>query len=435
MTTNKTVVWIAWSLVTVISSGYLAYRLLVADDSSIFLLGETTHGHHQIELACDSCHTSAFGGTELLQNACMDCHGAALRAANDTHPRSKFTDPRNADRLDDVDARLCIACHREHKPAMTGAMGVTLPGDFCFHCHQDIAETRPTHQGMGFETCTDAGCHNYHDNRALYEDFLLIHAEAPDFLADAGVLPRASPLAAAASAPLTAADQDAPAEVGVGAHVLDEWARSLHAVNGVNCSDCHSATDGAWVQAPDHSVCADCHNSEVEGFLAGMHGMRLNVGLSAMRPELARRPMRGDAHGLELGCTSCHGEHGFDTVTAAVDACLGCHADEHSLAYLDSPHHRLWQLAAAGDAAPGSGVSCATCHMPREQHRLDGKDVVLVQHNQNSNLRPVEKMARSVCMSCHGLGFTLDALADPALRANNFRGHPAVQIPGIRMAT
>ena len=32
---------------------------------------------------------------------------------------------------------------------------------------------------MGFETCASAGCHNFHDNRALYEDFLIKHANTP----------------------------------------------------------------------------------------------------------------------------------------------------------------------------------------------------------------------------------------------------------------
>ena len=47
-----------------------------------------------------------------------------------------------------------------------------------------------------------------------------------------------------------------------------------------------------------------------------------------------------------------------------------------------------------------------------------------VQHNQNANLRPNEKMIRSVCLNCHGLEFTLDALADAALVRTNFNGRP-----------
>jgi mono/diheme cytochrome c family protein len=58
-----------------------------------------------------------------------------------------------------------------------------------------------------------------------------------------------------------------------------------------------------------------------------------------------------------------------------------------------------------------------------------------VQHNQNANLRPNEKMIRTVCSACHGLGFSLDALADRSLVASNFRGKPLRSVAGIDMAT
>jgi hypothetical protein len=85
-------------------------------------------------------------------------------------------------------------------------------------------------------------------------------------------------------------------------------------------------------------------------------------------------------------------------------------------------------------APRNSGVSCATCHLPREIQRQDGKDIVRVQHNQNINLRPRDKMVRSVCLNCHGLGFSLDALADTALVARNFAGSPARHVPSLDMA-
>jgi hypothetical protein len=33
------------------------------------LPGQTTHAHHQIELACAACHSDAFGQGKVLQNA------------------------------------------------------------------------------------------------------------------------------------------------------------------------------------------------------------------------------------------------------------------------------------------------------------------------------------------------------------------------------
>lgn len=79
-------------------------------------------------------------------------------------------------------------------------------------------------------------------------------------------------------------------------------------------------------------------------------------------------------------------------------------------------------------------VSCATCHLPRETRRVKGHEKVWVNHNQNHNLRPNEKMIRSVCMDCHGLGFAIDALADQDLIQRNFTGRPAERIPSIEMA-
>lgn len=83
----------------------------------------------------------------------------------------------------------------------------------------------------------------------------------------------------------------------------------------------------------------------------------------------------------------------------------------------------------------GSGVSCATCHMPRVA--VDVNDWLrrtVVQHNQNANLVPNEKMIRSSCLNCHGLPFAIDSLADQELINNNFRGKPQVHIESVDLA-
>jgi hypothetical protein len=66
---------------------------------------------------------------------------------------------------------------------------------------------------------------------------------------------------------------------------------------------------------------------------------------------------------------------------------------------------------------------------------VPGMDVkrVLVQHNQNDNLRPNEKMLRPVCLNCHGLGFATNALADSKLVKGNFAGQPGVHIRSLDM--
>jgi formate-dependent nitrite reductase cytochrome c552 subunit len=188
-----------------------------------------------------------------------------------------------------------------------------------------------------------------------------------------------------------------------------------------------------WTDRPGIEGCRDCHGREVAGWLRGKHGMRVAAELTAMRPELARSAMRKIAHGRELGCTSCHGAHAFDRRRAAVEACLECHDDPHSLAYLDSSHYDRWKLEKTGTGGEGSGVSCATCHLPRVRAMNSDRPGVAVEHNQNAALRPIETMVRPVCQKCHGLGFSLAAMAEPGLARKNFRRAPQARARSLEM--
>lgn len=420
--------WLGWGALTMAAGAYLAVALTTeyVGSKAMFLPGATTAGHYQIELSCSSCHTP-FGG--VASEACVRCHGEELAAVDDSHPKTKFTDPRNAALASRLDATECVTCHREHDPESTRAMGVTLPDDFCVTCHAEVGVDRPTHAGLAFGTCASAGCHNYHDNTALYEDFLVAHANEPATLDQPRVRPRQplTPVRASLAA-------DAPAGLDRRAADMASWERTSHARAGVNCSGCH-AGDGRWIDDPGPEACAACHARERDGFFGGRHGMRLARGLPPMTPALARHPMTRASAAHELSCSSCHTDHDFETRRAAVDACLRCHDDGHSRAYTGSPHFALWTEELAGRAPAGSGVSCATCHLPRLARREDGAERVVVEHNQNANLRPNEKMVRTVCLHCHGLGFSIDALADPALIAANFTGNPLRRVAGIAMAT
>lgn len=427
--------WISWLVLTIAGATTLFVALpgdsTASSLSTVFLPGQTTHGHHQIEMKCAACHLPDGGVTD---QSCIDCHGGELKQARDTHPASKFHDPTKAPLLLKIDAQNCLSCHVEHEEELTHPMGVTVPEDYCYHCHEDVAKDRPSHAGLAFNSCANAGCHNYHDNRALYENFLRKHAGEANVLAEPrNPLRRVQQWLSADSAPrtpLTAQQADAPAEHTT-AELTAAWANSAHAAAAVNCSGCHSSDDaatssGSWVAVPDHESCAGCHDGQVDGFLVGRHGMRLGAGLSPMTPELARLPMHVDAAHRQLDCAACHDPHQPDMAFAAYDACISCHDDSHSRSYTESGHYALWQQEQAGQGAPGSGVSCATCHMPRDE---DGH----VQHNQNDNLRPAEKMARSVCMNCHGLQFTLDALADPHLKDNCYSGPAASKVKSLDM--
>jgi formate-dependent nitrite reductase cytochrome c552 subunit len=400
-------------LTMALATAALAYSL-TGRTRSIYLPGPTTAGHYQIEMACDDCHSDVFSDAKTLQAACVRCHGEELEVAIDTHPEAKFTDPRNADRVAQLDARTCVTCHREHRPELVSTMGLSLPTDYCYRCHEGIAKERPSHQDMPFDTCANASCHNFHDNRALYEDFLARHLDDPDHVIDGKVLALAAPDRAKA---LKASDAVVPAGVPLDPNVVRDWAETAHAAGGVDCNDCHTpkkAKGTSWTDAVDDDRCGACHEQEKKGFLSGRHGMKAAAGLGPMRVADARLPMKQAARDRSLGCTSCHGAHRFDTRRAAVDACLECHAARHSESYTKTEHASRWRE----DPSGRSGASCATCHLPRQEH---GKKTVVV-HNQNDTLRPNEKMVRPICSSCHGVGFSLAALASTRLVDNNFNG-------------
>jgi len=441
---NNRIYWIVWLLLSSLLGAWLAHAMLNENaDKQIFMPGELSPGHHQLADACGACHIDAFGGGEVLQRACVDCHGEDRVKPFDSHPAKKFKDPRNADLLASIDALQCIGCHEEHKPEITAKDGLTQPLDLCFHCHQEIAEDRPSHQGMGFDTCKDSGCHNYHNNRALYTDFLIKHLDE-DPLLDQGVLPSkefASLLEEIIEYPreeypvvrLDEDDIDASERRAFDQDISTEWLETAHARSGVNCSACHmqardKAQEPSWNDHPDHTVCENCHSVEVSRFFKGKHGMRLQQGLSPMTPDQAVLPMKQEARHTSLTCTSCHGSHRFDVKKAAVEACLECHDDKHSLAYEASPHYRLWQQELLAKAETGTGVSCASCHMPRVSRDVsEWMSRIVVDHNQSANLSPNSKMIRSSCLHCHGLEYSLSALADQSLIENNFSGAPAGQ--------
>ena len=141
----------------------------------------------------------------------------------------------------------------------------------------------------------------------------------------------------------------------------------------------------------------------------------------------ARLPMKADAVQRSLHCGSCHRPHSTDTRHAAVDACSTCHDDSHTRRYFESEHYARWREELAGTAPAGAGVSCATCHMTKTERRGS----VITSHNQNDNLRPNEKMIRSVCLDCHSLQFSLDALADLHLIETNFTDKPEIHVESI----
>src|SRR5262249_9416105 len=153
-------------------------------DRRMHLPGDTSDGHYQIEMTCNQCHTP-FGGVK--NDACNKCHAEALAAENNTHPVEKFADPRNADQVKGLDATECVTCHREHAPDRPTPGGGPIAADFCTKCHNAAPDpkARTPHKDLAPPSCVNRGCHNFHDNRALYEDFLTKHLDEPTELAKA----------------------------------------------------------------------------------------------------------------------------------------------------------------------------------------------------------------------------------------------------------
>lgn len=451
----KLLLWLGWAVLTITLLSFFAYKLFLSEDKSNFIVGPATHGHYQIEMACETCHTDSFGGPEILQSACENCHADELTAARDDHPKKKFTNPRNAELLNQIDARQCISCHSEHQKEQTREMGLTIAEDFCYHCHQEVGDNRPSHKDLAFDTCQSAGCHNFHDNRALYENFLVDNANQPwlkqiSLLKEANFSHHKAPKPKAEQLADSVAQNLISEKVSNHPDIHQQWSMSAHAGVQVQCTSCHLSQSDAtekpatWVEKPGIESCESCHSQEVAGFTAGKHGMRLSSQLSKtltpMTPELARLDFHQQAKHQELSCNSCHNVHELNTQVAATESCLSCHAGEHSLAYNDSPHAALWNAELSGEAEQGTGVTCATCHMPRtEGSRFVDKDrtikEVSVQHNQNATLRPNEKMIRPVCMQCHSLEFSIDSLADETLIKNNFSSKPEKHVESIDWAT
>ncbi len=440
--------WILWITVSAAGGLFVMAIIVYGGNRAFLLIGRTTDGHHQIELACDACHTSVFGGPRFCKMPVSTATAPSSRASNDSHPLSKFTDPRNADRIVGLDARYCVTCHQEHRPGITHAMGVTLPDDYCFHCHSDIAKDRPSHAGLKFTTCNSAGCHNFHDNRALYDRFLIQHAGEPDDLKvqKVALLDFLNKPSAPADGqpiklpkPLHAGDADAPPDHRGEANVIAEWSMDAHSRAGVNCSGCHTkkAEPNIWIASPGIETCKSCHANQAKTFTEGRHGMRLREGLLASRdgpfglfkasklppmtPAQARLPMKADAAHKTLECNTCHSAHQYDLARAQVTACAGCHDDPHTRAYFASPHYDLFKKEAAGTLPRGSGVSCATCHMPVIETQDEyGTKTIFVTHNQNDNLLPNEKMVRSVCANCHGLAIHTRRTRRPQIARQQF---------------
>lgn len=212
--------------------------------------------------------------------------------------------------------------------------------------------------------------------------------------------------------------------------INQQWQDSAHALAEVNCSSCHlEEKTQKFVAQPTLESCRSCHEEHVETFLLGKHGIRTLEGLSPLTPKMAELPMKESAKNTEMNCNTCHNVHTVNTHMAAVDSCLSCHNDTHSLNYKNSQHAQLF--AAEGNLPRPSpkSVTCSACHLPRQQQN----GTVFVNHNNTYTLLPRDRMVKEVCINCHGVEYAYESIFDDALVENNFAAAPTQDMETFEM--
>ncbi|MGK7876211.1 MAG: cytochrome c3 family protein [Xenococcaceae cyanobacterium] len=208
------------------------------------------------------------------------------------------------------------------------------------------------------------------------------------------------------------------------------WQKSAHALAEVNCSSCHQDSQTkALVVKPTQESCQSCHEVAVETFLLGKHGIRIAEGLTPLTPAMAHLPMKKSALGKQMTCNTCHDVHSVNTFQASVDSCLSCHNDSHSLNYKQSKHAQLFVAEGNLPRPSIESVTCATCHLPRQE--FDG--VIHVNHNNTYNLLPRDRMVQDVCMNCHGMEYSYNSIFDDELVETNFARPPTQDLKTLEM--
>lgn len=379
-----------------------------SDKRTIFLPGQTSNSHHLIEHSCNSCH-KAFDS--VPNNNCNNCHNKDL--AQDSHSQEKLLNSKLGFQKE-FQKSNCKDCHQEHNGKLRP---INTKQDFCFSCHQKVKVELESHKNFTPSSCASSGCHNYHDNTALNITLMKkqLAIDPSDLTFQTLALDRELKEVSLLG--------DFPRDLNFNQEIISNWQSSYHAQASVNCTDCHKATNDVFIKNPTQSSCAKCHSYELSGFQQSAHGIREYLNLSPLVQKQSRLPMKlkEDEH-RKLSCFICHDVHTANTRQAAVESCLKCHNDDHSQKYLQSKHATLF--APEDKQRPGvQAVSCATCHMPRVEIVVEGKNKVVVQHNNSFNLRPRDRMLK-ICLDCHDFEFSFNSIFDDEMVKSNFTAAP-----------
>ena len=187
--------------------------------------------------------------------------------------------------------------------------------------------------------------------------------------------------------------------------IVNDWRISKHGENGLECDTCHgdehqSAEDVAKVSIPSPETCATCHETPVEQYKKGKHGIAW-AAMKAMptmhwQPDPLTEGMKGCGGCHKIGlkteddiklikkespgfgtasCDSCHTRHTFSVEEARQpQACQTCHTGfDHPQweMYSGSKHGVRYQLKQNGVLPESaSAPTCQTCHMPEGNHEV-----------------------------------------------------------------
>ena len=187
--------------------------------------------------------------------------------------------------------------------------------------------------------------------------------------------------------------------------IVTDWQLSKHSESGITCGACHgeehnTADDVAKVSIPTPSVCAQCHDVQVEQFSKGKHALGwasyLAMPTTHQLPAALREGMKGcggchkiglkseqdiqnlKAAGAGFGmasCDACHTRHTFSVDEARQpQACQTCHMGfDHPQweMYSSSKHGVRYLLKQIGVLPPTvAAPTCQTCHMADNNHEV-----------------------------------------------------------------
>jgi len=174
----------------------------------------------------------------------------------------------------------------------------------------------------------------------------------------------------------------------------EQWEPSVHAAEGLDCSDCHTdLADGDFPHAEELSppACSMCHEDEADIFAHSLHGRAVENG-----DPLAPR------------CWDCHGKH--DVLSADIPEsrvnrfniplmCGSCHKEGTPVARMyDIPQDSIltnYSLSIHGEGLYKRGLTisavCTDCHTAHDVR--DHEDSASSIHREN---------VAATCQKCHG---------------------------------